>query len=412
MMSSLFRKIVLACALCLGVGSLAAAQNLTALARVDPSRSETRNSGAGFDLYLGLTQAVPYRVRLWDDPRRVMIDFREVDFTGLDPAAMTGADAVAGVTMGRLGAGWSRMVVELTVPVLLVDAIYAGADGSAPVALNLSFTETSAPDFAARATEPGAGDPIWGRPAVRDVDAPILRQDGTRPLRVVLDPGHGGIDPGAQNDGTNEADLMLIFARELRDTLRRGGYEVFLTREGDDFVPLETRVAFAHEARADLFLSLHADALAEGRATGATVYVLSDQASDVAAQKLAERHDRDNLLLGVDLHDHDDVVAGILMDLTRRETEPRTMALARTLVDHMGRHIGPLYKKPLQQAGFSVLKAPDIPSVLIELGFLSSQGDLDNLENPDWRMRAAGAISDAIADWSQSDAAQGDLIRQ
>jgi N-acetylmuramoyl-L-alanine amidase len=114
----------------------------------------------------------------------------------------------------------------------------------------------------------------------------------------------------------------------------------------------------------------------------------------------------------VDLHDHDDVVAGILMDLTRRETEPRTMALARTLVDHMGRHIGPLYKKPLQQAGFSVLKAPDIPSVLIELGFLSSPGDLDNLQNAEWRARAAQSIADAIADWSQSDAAQGALIRQ
>lgn len=412
MMSRLFRSFVVAIALCLGAGAGAWAQGLSALARVDGARSETRDHGAGFDLTLGLTQAVPYRVRLWDEPRRVVVDFREVDFTGLSAETMQGADAVAGVTMGRLGAGWSRMVVELTQPVLLVDAIYTGADGSAPVALNLSFTATSAPDFAARAAKPNDGDPIWGRPAVREVEAPILRQDGTRPLRVVLDPGHGGIDPGAQNDGINEADLMLLFARELRDTLRRGGFEVFLTRESDDFVPLETRVAFAHEAQADLFLSLHADALAEGRATGATVYVLSDQASDVAAQKLAERHDRDNLLLGVDLHDHDDVVAGILMDLTRRETEPRTMALAQTLVDHMGRHIGPLYKKPLQQAGFSVLKAPDIPSVLIELGFLSSPGDLDKLQNAEWRARAAQSIADAIADWSQNDAAQGALIRQ
>ncbi len=240
-----------------------------------------------------------------------------------------------------------------------------------------------------------------------------LRQQGDRPIVVVLDPGHGGIDPGASRNGVDEAPLMLRFARELREVLlRTGRFDVVLTREADIFVPLERRQSIARAAGADVFISLHADALAEGQARGATVYTLSDTASDLASEKLAERHDRADLLAGLDLSAEDDRVAGILMDLARTETQPRSDALADYLVGALGAHVGPLYKRPRLSASFSVLKAPDIPSVLIELGFLSNPGDLENLLSEEWRARAATAIRDALLAWAVADAAEAALIRQ
>lgn len=159
-------------------------------------------------------------------------------------------------------------------------------------------------------------------------------------------------------------------------------------------------------------LSLHADALSEGQATGASVYTLSDTASDRASQLLAERHDRADLLAGVDLSAHDDVIAGVLMEMARRETEPRADHLAAALVTGFRKGEIRLHKRPRHEAGFSVLKSPDIPSVLIELGFLSSPRDRANLVDPAWRGRATAAIRDALRDWAVEDAAQAALLRQ
>jgi len=242
--------------------------------------------------------------------------------------------------------------------------------------------------------------------------APHPRQTGDRPLVVVLDPGHGGIDPGAERDGVIEADLILTFARELKEILlRTGDFKVELTREGDVFVPLEARVSFARQARADVFISLHADALVVGRATGSTVYTLSDTATDLASQKLAERHDRGDLLAGVDLRNQDDVIAKVLMDLARTETAPRSQKLAGALVAGLRDTVG-VRKRPHLSAGFSVLKAPDIPSVLLELGFLSSPRDLKRLRDPDWRNSAAIGIRDGLQAWARQDAADALLLRK
>jgi N-acetylmuramoyl-L-alanine amidase len=229
---------------------------------------------------------------------------------------------------------------------------------------------------------------------------------------VVLDPGHGGVDPGAERDGVREADLMLTFARELKEVLRRAGMQVVMTRDADVFVPLETRITVARAAQADLLLSLHADALAEGRATGATVYTLSETASDTASAKLAERHDRADLLAGVDLTRHDDVIADVLMDLARLESTPRSDHLADAVVEGLRQSVGGLHKRPRLSAGFSVLKSPDIPSVLVELGFLSSDRDRARLTDPDWRRRAAEGIRDALQAWAVEDAAEAALLRR
>jgi N-acetylmuramoyl-L-alanine amidase len=189
-------------------------------------------------------------------------------------------------------------------------------------------------------------------------------------------------------------------------------FDVVLTRDGDEFVPLEARVSLARAAGADVFLSLHADALAEGRAQGATVYTMSEAATDEISQKLAERHNRADLLAGVDLSRQDDAVAGVLMDLARTETQPRSDRLADTLVAGIAEATGSLHKRPRLSAGFSVLKAPDIPSVLVELGFLSSARDRERLLDPAWRARMAQGIRAALAVWGREDAAEARLLRK
>ncbi|MFN6977769.1 MAG: N-acetylmuramoyl-L-alanine amidase, partial [Gemmobacter sp.] len=205
----------------------------------------------------------------------------------------------------------------------------------------------------------------------------------------------------------------LQFARELADQLRRDGrFTVVLTREADVFVPLDGRVAIAHAAGADVFISLHADALAEGEATGATVYTLAEAASDAAAAALAERHDRDSLLAGVTLRGQDDLVARVLMDLARTETAPRSDRLADTLVAALRAAGLRLHRVPRRGAAFSVLRAPDIPSVLVELGYLSSAQDRARLSDAGWRQRMAAAMVAALADWAVADAAEAALLRQ
>jgi N-acetylmuramoyl-L-alanine amidase len=223
---------------------------------------------------------------------------------------------------------------------------------------------------------------------------------------VVLDPGHGGIDPGAERENQSEAALMLTFARELKDLMVRDGrFRVVLTRDEDVFVPLETRTSMARDAGADVFLSLHADALSEGDAQGATVYTLAEEASDEASAALAERHDRDDLLAGVDLTAQDDVVAEVLMDMARTETTPRTKRLAEALVAAIKGAEIRMHRHPLQSGGFSVLKSPDIPSVLLEVGFLSSDRDFRRLSDPAWRAKLAEAMVQALGAWATEDAA-------
>lgn len=393
-------------------GGAVQAQDLSALARLDQSRSFIQDAGRGrLAIDLHITQAVPYRVFTLDDPRRLVVDFREVNWSGVDAATLLKSDQVGAVRFGFFRPGWSRMVVDLVGP-MAVQAAGMLTDpntGEATVQLRLSAVDAAA--FTANAGTPEGVQ--WGQPKLANVPELIQRRSGTGPLVVVLDPGHGGIDPGAQQGGETEADLILTFARELKEALTRaGGFSVVLTRNEDVFVPLEMRVSIARAAGADVFLSLHADALSAGQAAGTTVYTLSETASDAASQTLAERHERSDLLAGVDLANQDDVIAGVLMDLARMETAPRADRLADQLVADIRKAVGKMHKRPRQSAGFSVLKAPDIPSVLIELGFLSNPVDLENLKSPVWRGWAVDGIRNALTAWALADAAQAQVLRQ
>lgn len=371
-------------------------QDLSALARVDALRSGIVATGGGLELRLSLSQPVPWRVRLLDSPARLVIDTREVDWKGAEALAVV----KPGVAMraGRFRPGWSRMVLELDGPHRVAMAEMTTGDETR---LEIRLEPTDAASFATEAARPDL--PEWGLPEAAALIAPL--PEGAGPLVVVLDPGHGGIDPGAERDGTSEAALMLTFARELKEVLLRDGrFRVVMTRDEDVFVPLETRTSIAREAGADIFLSLHADALAEGDAQGATVYTLAEEASDEASAALAERHDRDDLLAGVDLTAQDDVVAQVLMDMARTETLPRTERLARAVVGAIKAAEIRMHRHPLQSGGFSVLKSPDIPAVLLEVGFLSSDRDYKRLSDPAWRATLAEAVLQALVTWSEEDA--------
>lgn len=384
------------------------AQDASGLARFEGG-GFTDKRFSGTELRLALSQGVPWRVFTLDEPRRLVVDFREVDWTGADAEAMDQSARIDGLRMGAFRPGWSRLVAELSEPLAIDEAGLRVSPETGAAELLVRLSGASEAGFAAASGLPS--DPDWDRPEPSAKRA-LPKPDGA-PLVIVLDPGHGGLDPGAERDGSSEAELVLRFGLELREVLlRTGKYQVVMTRETDRFVSLEGRVSAAHAAGADLFISLHADAIEEGRAHGASVYTLADEASDAASAALAERHDRDDLLAGLDLSGADDRVAQVLMDLARLDNGPRSRALAGHLVDGIRNALGHVHKRPLRQAGFSVLKSADIPSVLVELGFLSTQEDLDNLRDPIWRAGMAAGLRDGIEAWAIEDAALNRLRRQ
>jgi N-acetylmuramoyl-L-alanine amidase len=220
----------------------------------------------------------------------------------------------------------------------------------------------------------------------------------TRPV-VVIDPGHGGIDNGTQAaSGETEKAIVLAFGLALRDRIAESGkYRVVLTRDDDTFIPLGDRVKIARGQNAALFVSIHADALPrrEGDAQGATIYTLSDKASDVEAERLAELENKADAIGGVNLTEEPTEVADILIDLAQRETRTFSSRFAHTLMGEMKNTVR-MHKHPLKSAGFKVLKAPDVPSALIELGYVSNKDDLKLLTSESWRSRSVAAVAQAI----------------
>ncbi|MGR3623951.1 N-acetylmuramoyl-L-alanine amidase [Pseudophaeobacter sp.] len=397
-----------------GYGLLAAdagAQDFSGLARVNPEVSKIRDAGQGAEVKLGLSQGVPYRLFTLDAPPRLVLDFQEVDWSGLTAADLLSGERITSAQFGTYVPGWSRMVLELAGPMQVETAALEVDPVTAAALLSVSLQRSDPESFANSVGAPQ--DARWDLPAPQPLGRRRNR-DENAPLLVVLDPGHGGIDPGAKAaGGVEEKDLMLQFALELGEVLVRSGqFEVQVTRDGDYFVSLERRTALAHQAGADLFISLHADSVTQGHAQGATVYTLSQEASDAASASLAERHDRGDLLSGTDLSETDDLVAGVMLDLARQETQPRSQALAQALVSGLKAHAGPVNRKPLRSAGFSVLKSADIPSVLLEIGFLSSARDLANLQDVAWRRQTIAAILKGLIAWRISDEAQRSLVRQ
>jgi N-acetylmuramoyl-L-alanine amidase len=216
---------------------------------------------------------------------------------------------------------------------------------------------------------------------------------------IVIDPGHGGPDNGTQSGNEiMEKNLVLDFALALRDRIEKTGkYRIVMTRNDDTFVPLDERVRIARNQSAALFVSIHADALPrrEGDAQGATIYTLSDRASDAEAERLAEAENKADAIGGVNLTEEPTEVADILIDLAQRETRTFSNRFARLLMGEM-KTTTRMHKHPLKSAGFRVLKAPDVPSVLVELGYVSNKEDLEHLVSESWRSRTVGSVAHAV----------------
>ncbi|WP_322893570.1 MULTISPECIES: N-acetylmuramoyl-L-alanine amidase [unclassified Yoonia] len=364
----------------------------TGQALLDPDRSSIRDGWRSVQIDLGLSEIVPYRVFTLDDPRRLVLDFEGLDPGGIDIAALDAARSITDIRFGPYRPGWTRMVLDLAQPLTLTRAgMTAGPEGAS---LSVRLNRSSAAEFAARAGAPP--DPGWD--ALTQEALTGLDDTDENSFVVVLDPGHGGIDPGAERGGVTEAHLMLRFANEIADRLRAlDGVAVVLTRSDDSFVPLYARMTIARAARADLFISLHADALEQDNAWGASVYTLAADSGDLAMQRLVERHERGDLLAGVDLAVTDDRVAGVLMDLARQSTAPRAASFADRLVTELAAQGVRLNSHPRRTGRFSVLLAADFPSVLIEAGFLSNTEDRTNLTNPLARATFADAITASVS---------------
>lgn len=329
------------------------------------------------------------------NPYRVVVDLPDVIFALPNEAGREGRGLVSAYRFGLFAPGKARLVIDVGAPVKIDKAFVLDPVDGQPARLVVDLVKTDRESFMKSVAAPvrRAEDP----PGLR---ASLAANGDTRPV-IVIDPGHGGIDSGAVNTaaGINEKTVVLEIARTLRDKIEASGrYRTVLTRDGDSFVPLGDRVRIAREAQAKLFISLHADSLSRrgnDDVRGATVYTLSDKASDAEAQRLADDENKADLIAGLDLSEEPSDVAGILLDLAQRETKNFSAQFARTLGGAVA-GAARMHKSPLKSAGFKVLKAPDVPSVLFELGYLSSKRDLDLMTSPEWRANVTDAMVTAI----------------
>jgi N-acetylmuramoyl-L-alanine amidase len=343
---------------------------------------------------IDLTQKVDVSAFTLADPYRVVIDLPQVAFKLPAQPGERGRGLVKAFRYGLIMQGGSRIVLDAKGPVR-VDKVFTldPAEGQ-PARLVLDLVATDRDSFLRTIAQENRTP--RGAPA-KQSEAPKASGD-PRPL-IVLDPGHGGIDNGAKAaSGEMEKDIVLAFATLLRAKLERAGkYRVAMTRGDDTFIPLGDRVRFARAQNAALFISIHADSIprSEGQAEGATVYTLSEHGSDAEAARLAEAENRADVIAGVDLTAEPDDVANILVDLAQRETKTFSMQFARTLVSEL-KTATRLHKNPVKSAGFKVLVAPDVPSVLVELGYMSTKDDLKQMTSETWRARTAGALAQAV----------------
>ena len=354
---------------------------------------------------LDLDKTIQFRAFALADPYRVVVDIPQVSFQLPAGTGAAGRGLVKAFRYGLVMPGGSRIVFDLTGPAKIASASVLDAANGQPPRLVIELEEVDRTSFVQSLAHENRPEL---KPAIADAPAavvPVVASEPPKPavsadLRpvVVIDPGHGGIDNGTQAGGEAEKNLVLGFGLALRDRIEKSGkYRVVMTRADDTFIPLNDRVKIAHNQSAALFVSIHADALPrrEGDAQGATIYTLSDKASDAEAERLAEAENKADAIGGVNLTEEPTEVADILIDLAQRETRTFSNRFARLLMGEMKNTVR-MHKHPLKSAGFRVLKAPDVPSVLVELGYVSNKGDLEHLVSENWRTKTVGSMAQAI----------------
>ncbi len=358
-------------------------------------------------LVLDLSEDIPFKVFTLADPYRAVIDFPDLTWrkTVVGPPLPRGV--VRAMRFGTFEAGTTRMVMDLSQPAVIKAAFVLPPRDDKGYRFVLDLQPVTA---AVYRSEPAKRSVASAMPLPKALPAiaslhPRRRPSDGRPM-IVIDPGHGGIDPGAITaSGTYEKALMLDYAKALRETLRRSGrYRVTLTRDRDRFLKLRDRFEIAQKAGGQLFISLHANSHDSARIRGASVYTLSEKASDKEAARLAEKENAADILGGVDLAQHSDDVRDILLDLTWRETKNLSKQFADTMIEEIAK-VSALLPNPHRFAGFAVLKSPSTPSVLFEVGYMTNPDELRKLRSRKYRDKMVGRMVKAIDryfNWQQT----------
>ena len=349
---------------------------------------------------LDLDRKVNYHVFTLPDPYRVVVDFPEVDWKinkeALDRLVRDNK-VIKAFRFGQFGQSGGRIVMEIDEPLSVKNSFMLNPIGPHPFRFVVDLAKTDHASFMreSEASKQAAAKPapVLAKVPAPPTTPPQAKRD-TRKI-VVIDPGHGGVDPGAISvNGHHEKDLTLAVSKELaRQLSATGRYKAVLTRTKDDFMALRERVTFARAAGADLFISIHADSHGEWETRGASIYTLSTSASDKEAAALAAKENKADIIGGLDLTRQDRDVASILIDLAQRETMNRSKIYAELLVEELDRaKVALLPRRPHRSAGFAVLTAPDVPAVLLEVGYLSNKTDERALMSQSHRQRLARAI--------------------
>lgn len=348
---------------------------------------------------MDLSQSLEPSIFTLDDPYRVVIDLPEVDWQ-IEGDEPRGRGLVTGLRYGLFRPGNARVVLDLGAPAEIRDVSVLPPRDGYGFRLVIDLAETDRASFLRHAGWPAPNEAQAAATnlAVTPPQSPEVADRGAGKPMVVIDPGHGGVDPGAHSQaGILEKEIVLETALAIAKELESSGrYRVRLTREGDSFLKLGERVEVARATTADIFISLHADALTDDPSVGGlSIYTLSEKATDAEADALAHKENRADIIAGVDLRAEPDEVLQILIDLAQRQTLNQSIGLARAMSAEFGETV-PLLKNPLRSAGFRVLTAPDIPSVLIELGFLSNADDETRVTSKAWREEFAGVLTTAL----------------
>lgn len=348
-----------------------------------------------------------FEVHYLDSPERIVVDLPSTNFA-FPASDLEAAGLFRDVRFGTMDEGRARIVLTAKKPVrLAISEVQPNAEGDG-VRLVLDAEMTDKATFARL-----VNDQNWQPPSpvtTASVDSAVNgKTDRQAQFVIAVDAGHGGIDNGAQGGktGTHEKDITLAFAKELTERLNReAGIQAVMTRDSDEFLALSERVQIARQKNANLLISLHADTLRQKGIRGATVYTISDRASDRMAAELAERENLSDELAGVAMPVSQPEVADILLDLTRRETQAFSVTLAGNILASFEGQIG-LINNPHRYAGFRVLQAPDIPSILLEMGFLSNPEDEKQLLDVEWRKKLADAMATAVGKYHNQFVANG-----
>ena len=352
-------------------------------------------------LVLELTAEVKPRILLISNPYRIVLDLPRTEFL-VSMAQQEQVGVVKSFRFGLFKPEVSRLVIDLANPAVVARNFILMPSDQKPYRLVLDFRPVSNEEFTVAAVKPRVTEPSTDKEIE---NSPLHHEENVNEkFTIVVDAGHGGVDPGAiGRNGFYEKTVALAAAKELKKALEKfGSYRVVLTRDTDVYLPLKQRVAIARQVAGDLFVSIHADSIKNQDIRGGHVYTLSEKASDKAAQALAEKENQSDVIAGFDLEEHPADVSSILVSLAQRETNNSSAKAANSIVDEWKTRGLTLLRKPHRQAGFAVLKAPDIPSVLVELGFLSNKEEAYMLSNASTRLPLIKALAQSLHNYIQT----------